>query len=51
MSSLQNDDTPLLYACHRNDIDVVTVSALLTVGANSNVCNKVITVCVTCNVC
>ena len=42
MSSLQIDnDTALLYACQRNDIDVVTVSALLTAGANPNVCNKV----------
>ena len=41
MSSLQDDDTALLYACQRNDIDVVTVSALLTAGANPNVCNKV----------
>ena len=41
MSSLQDDDTALLVACQSNDVDVVTVSTLLTAGANPNVCNKV----------
>ena len=41
MLSLQYDDTALLVACQSNDVDVVTVSALLTAGANPNVCNKV----------
>ena len=41
MSSLQYDNTPLLVAYQSNDIDVVTVSTLLTAGANPNVCNKV----------
>ena len=41
MSSLQNDGTALLFACQSNDVDVVTVSTLLTAGANPNVCNKV----------
>ena len=36
---LQDDDTALTVACRGNDF--TTVSILLKVGANPNVCNKV----------